>query len=79
MIASMSSKSVIDTRRDQMFPVLEMAEIGRLRRFGNVRWYGAGEPLVKVGEVGHGLIIVLSGHVDITQHDRHLWRGRLHG
>jgi thioredoxin reductase (NADPH) len=69
MIASMSSKSVIDTRRDQMFPVLEMAEIERLRRFGNVRWYGAGEPLVKVGEVGHGLIIVLSGHVDITQHD----------
>ena len=69
MIIPTQTKSIIDKRRDQMFPVLETAEIERLRRFGNVRWYGVGEPLVKVGEVGHGLIIVLSGHVDITQHD----------
>ena len=29
-----TSPSIIDTRRDQMFPVLEPAEIERVRRFG---------------------------------------------
>jgi thioredoxin reductase (NADPH) len=28
-----------------------------------------GEALAKVGEVGHGLTIILAGKVDITQHD----------
>jgi thioredoxin reductase (NADPH) len=35
-----------------MFPLLEPAEIERVRRFGKVRSYGAGEALAKVGEVG---------------------------
>ena len=65
-----TSSSIIDTRRHQMFPVLEPAEIERVRRFGEVRSYGAGEALAKVGEVGHGLTIILAGKVDITQHDR---------
>ena len=59
----------MDTRRDQMFPILEPAEIERMRRFGKARSYGAGEALVQVGHVGPGLTIVLNGHVDITQHD----------
>src|SRR5690348_5134899 len=33
--------SVLDTRFDQMFPVLSEAEIGRLRRFGEIRSYAA--------------------------------------
>jgi thioredoxin reductase (NADPH) len=61
--------SIIDTRRHQMFPKLERAEIERVRRFGEVRSYGAGEALAKVGQVGDGLSIVLAGKVDITQHD----------
>jgi thioredoxin reductase (NADPH) len=64
-----TSSSIIDTRRDQMFPVLEPQEIERVRRFGKVRSYGAGEALAKVGEKGHGLAIILTGRVDITQHD----------
>lgn len=52
-----------------MFPVLESAEIERVRRFGNVCSYGAGEALAKVGEVGLGLAIILGGNVDITQRD----------
>jgi thioredoxin reductase (NADPH) len=52
-----------------MFPILEPSEIERVRRFGEVRSYGAGEALAKVGDKGHGLIIVLAGNVDITQHD----------
>jgi thioredoxin reductase (NADPH) len=62
--------SVRDTRRDQMFPTLELEEIERLRRFGEVRAYRAGEALAKVGEVGHGLAIILAGNVDITQRDQ---------
>jgi len=63
------TQPVILTRHPQMFPTLELSEIERVRRFGTVRSYGAGEPLVKAGDVGHGLTIILSGHVDITQHD----------
>ena len=62
-------QSIIDTRRHQMFPVLESADIERVRRFGKVRFYRAGEALVKVGNVGPGLTIILTGRVDITQHD----------
>jgi thioredoxin reductase (NADPH) len=63
------AQSIIDTRRHQMFPVLEMAEIERLRRFGTVRSYAAGEPLAKVGETGHGLTIILAGAVEISRHE----------
>src|SRR5947207_787274 len=63
------AQSIIDTRRHQMFPVLETAEIERVRRFGKVRSYGAGEALARVGQVGLGLTIILGGNVDITQHD----------
>jgi thioredoxin reductase (NADPH) len=60
----------IETRRAQMFPVLEHAELERVRRFGEVRAFAAGEALAKVGERGHGLIIVLAGKVQITQRDQ---------
>jgi len=53
-----------------VFPVLEPAEIERVRRFGKVRSYGAGEALAKVGEVSLGLTIILGGNVEITQHDQ---------
>jgi thioredoxin reductase (NADPH) len=65
----MSTKSIIDRRRDQIFPVLEPAEIERVRRFGHVLSYRAGEALVKAGELGHGLAIILSGEVNVTRHD----------
>jgi thioredoxin reductase (NADPH) len=66
---SFPMRSIIDTRRDQMFPVLEASEIERVRRFGKVRSYGAGAALAKVGDVGHGLTIILAGKGEITQHD----------
>jgi thioredoxin reductase (NADPH) len=64
------SKSIIDTRHDQMFPNLETSEIERVRRFGEVQSIGAGEALASVGNVGHGLSIILSGEVEVTQHER---------
>jgi thioredoxin reductase (NADPH) len=63
------TQSVIETRRHQMFPTLERAEIERVRRFGELRRYGTGEALAKVGQVGAGLSIILAGRVEITQHD----------
>src|SRR5437899_2964256 len=62
-------RPLIDDRREQMFPILEPVEIDRLRRFGELRAYRAGEALVKVGEVGHGLTVVLAGAVAVTRHD----------
>ena len=62
-------QSIIETRRHQMFPVLDAAEIERVRRFGNVRPYEAGEALAKVGEAGHGLTIILAGKVEVTRRD----------
>jgi thioredoxin reductase (NADPH) len=67
---SVRAQSIIDTRRHQMFPVLEPAEIERVRRFGEVRTYGAGEALAKVGDVGRGLTIILAGKVDVTRRDQ---------
>jgi thioredoxin reductase (NADPH) len=62
-------QSIIETRRAQMFLTLEHAEIERVRRFGELRSYEAGEALARVGTVGDGLTIILAGKVDITQHD----------
>jgi len=56
-----------DARRAQMYPRLTPAEIDRLRRFGIARDYAAGEVLVQSGESGHGLTLLLSGEVEITQ------------
>jgi thioredoxin reductase (NADPH) len=57
-----------DARRAQMYPRLKPAEIERLRRFGTPRDYAPGEMLVRSGEAGHGLTLILSGEVEITQH-----------
>lgn len=59
--------SVIETRHHQMFPTLAAAEIDRLRRFGSLRTYRAGEFLLRTGEPDHGLTLILSGEVAITQ------------
>jgi len=57
----------LDARRDQMFPTLAEADIGRLLRFGEPVYFAAGAPIVRAGEVGPGLVVVLSGSVDVTQ------------
>jgi thioredoxin reductase (NADPH) len=64
------TSSLFDTRRHQMFPVLEPVEIERLRRFGTVHSFAAGEPLVKVGEADHGLSIVLAGTIEVSRREQ---------
>jgi len=50
-----------------MFPVLASQDIDRLRRFGESKAYGLGERVFRAGEVAPGLIVVLSGKVEVTQ------------
>ncbi|TGP24470.1 MULTISPECIES: cyclic nucleotide-binding domain-containing thioredoxin-disulfide reductase [unclassified Mesorhizobium] len=57
----------IAARRDQMFPALADADIEHMRRFGEARTYAAGEHIVTAGTVSPGLIVILSGKVEITQ------------
>jgi thioredoxin reductase (NADPH) len=64
---AIAGPSINETRRDQVFPVLDAAEIQRLHRFGEVRRYEVGEALWRIGEVGHGLTVVLTGRLAISQ------------
>jgi thioredoxin reductase (NADPH) len=68
MSNSTPTQSGSDPRRSRMLLVLEPGEIEQGRRFGEVRSYGAGEALFKVGDVGRGLFVVLSGYVDLIRH-----------
>ena len=63
-----TTRSTFDTRYDQMFPVLDPAEIERLRRFGERRAFRAGERLVATGEVSPGMFVIVSGEVALSQH-----------
>jgi thioredoxin reductase (NADPH) len=56
-------------RRHQAFPTLTQAEIARIRRFGEVRAYPAGERIVTAGMPGPGLIVVLRGAIAVLQRD----------
>ena len=66
---SAAAPPVIETRRHQLFPTLEPVEIERMRRFGEVRTYRAGEALARAGEKAPGLTIILSGKLEITRRD----------
>ncbi|MGH6964726.1 MAG: FAD-dependent oxidoreductase [Phenylobacterium sp.] len=63
------SQSIIDTRSAQMFPTLEAPEVERMRRFGTLCSYPDGAALVRIGETGRGLTVVLSGEVTINGRD----------
>ena len=59
--------SIVDTRRDQIFPTLSAHDFTRLRRFGEVKTFAPGTFLMKAGEVAQGLSFVLKGHIDVRQ------------
>ena len=59
----------IDSRREQMFPKLAPHEIDRLRRFGTVRYYHAGEALFVTGEVAPGMCVLIKGSVRVVRRD----------
>ena len=59
----------MNSRFDQMFPELSASELKRVAAFGVARRYGDGELIVETGKIGPGMIVILSGHVAITQRD----------
>jgi thioredoxin reductase (NADPH) len=63
-------QDIIATRGGQMFPRLTDEELARLAKFGEPRSYRTGEKVVRVGEVPPGLQLILSGRLEVTQHDR---------
>jgi thioredoxin reductase (NADPH) len=65
-----SRPSVLDQRGAQMLPVLDALEIERVRRFGECRSFAEGAPLLTIGQVGPGLMVILSGQVDVTHVDK---------
>ena len=60
-------QNIIAERGAQMFPTLMPAELDRLKRFGTPIHFAAGEVLQRTGETGHGLMLILSGEVEVTQ------------
>src|SRR5215475_12079968 len=67
---SVLTKSITESRRDQIFPVLETADIERMRRFGKLRSFRAGEVLATAGQVADGLTIILAGKVEVSRYDK---------
>jgi thioredoxin reductase (NADPH) len=72
------TESVAGSRREETFLELEPAEIERVRRFGQVRRFGAGEPLFKIGQLGLGMFVVLAGKVDLIREDAAVGRKLFH-
>jgi len=65
-----SRPSIIEQRGEQMLPVLDTLEIERVRRFGECRSFAKGAALLTIGQVGPGLMVILSGRVDVTHVDK---------
>lgn len=51
---------------DAMFPKLDDAQIERLAAFGSKRHAEPGEVLIDLGDVGHGVLVVLDGGVEVS-------------
>jgi thioredoxin reductase (NADPH) len=56
-------------RRDKIFPRLAPDEIDRLRRFGEIRHYGRGEPLFTTGDIAPGMFVLISGSAEVRSRD----------
>jgi thioredoxin reductase (NADPH) len=61
--------STIDSRDAQMFPKLSPREIDRLRRFGEVRRYIAGNALFVTGDIAPGMYVLIKGSVRVARRD----------
>ena len=62
-----AQRTLIAERGAQMFPRLTDEELARLSKFGEPRSFRAGERVGRVGETGPGLMLILSGEVEVTE------------
>ena len=63
-------QQLIATRGAQMFPRLTDEELARLAKFGEPRSFRSGEAVARVGDTGLGLLLVLSGQLEVSQNER---------
>ena len=63
-------ESIRKERHDQIYPTLDPLEIERVRRFGNLHSFAAGESLWSVGQVAPGLMVIVAGRVAVTERDQ---------
>src|SRR5689334_6416008 len=68
-VSGNAPNAALASRFHQMFPVLTDAEIGRVRRFGEIRRFPAGELLFRAGEAVPAMYVILSGRVAIVPRD----------
>ena len=63
--------SIIETRREQIFPVLDAAQIETAKRFasGPARTFAPGEVVFDVGERNAPAWLVLKGSIDVVRRD----------
>jgi len=63
-----SPQTILETRGAQMFPRLSDEELARLARFGEPRSFREGDCVARAGEVSPGLVLILSGQLEVLQH-----------
>jgi thioredoxin reductase (NADPH) len=61
------AQNIATQRREQVFPILEAADLTRLTRFGEVRRFRLGDLLERAGERPPGLFVLTAGRVLIKQ------------
>jgi len=62
--------TLVERRREQMFPQLTPAQVEAARRFGGTpRRFGPGELIVSFGEVAAPAWLVLSGYLEVIRKD----------
>lgn len=63
--------SVVDDRRQQMFPTLDTAQLETAKRFasGPARTFAADEPVYAIGELGAPAWLILAGAIDVVRRD----------
>lgn len=66
---SNEAPSELLSRRHQMFPVLTSADVTRVRRFGSVQRFRAGDLLLTAGKPSPGMYVLIDGAVAISQRD----------
>jgi thioredoxin reductase (NADPH) len=69
-----SQPSIIEQRGAQLFPVLSPLEIERARRFGECRSFPTGAALFTTGQVSLGLMVILSGRIEVSHRDKSVAR-----
>ena len=68
-MATSNAATMVEQRREQMFPTLSSEHFARLSRFGEARSFPAGATITKAGEVFPGLLLITKGQVEVSQTD----------